>query len=161
MTLLYSAFSYFTIFDRNYLGVTWLVVDMLVFFWLLGAFRINGRVEVIDGSNPNPEKLQVLLLTLYRILLWDVFPYISLALSKESNGNVPFSSLRRRLLMLNVKSWIVIDIPHYIVLARKLEFYEPVNSVQCMKENMSESCKQGHQCNMRGYVLIGFITWKS
>uniref|UniRef100_A0A6N2KZD4 Uncharacterized protein n=1 Tax=Salix viminalis TaxID=40686 RepID=A0A6N2KZD4_SALVM len=23
------------------------------------AFRINGRVEVIDGSNPNPEKLQV------------------------------------------------------------------------------------------------------
>ncbi|KAJ6972558.1 hypothetical protein NC653_032989 [Populus alba x Populus x berolinensis] len=47
-------------------------------------FRINGRVDVIDGSNPDPEKLQM------------------------SNGNAPFLGMRKGHLMLNVKSRLVI-----------------------------------------------------
>jgi hypothetical protein len=65
-------------------------------------------------------------------------------LNKEVS-NVPFLVLRKRLLMLNVKSWLVIYSPHYLVLAQKLEFYEPFNSVQCMRENMLESYKQGNE----------------
>lgn len=73
---------------------------------------------------------------------------------------MPFLGLRKRLLMLNVKSWLVIYIPHYLVLAQKLEFYEPFNSVQSNRV-MSDDIYLRREPSMRGYVLIGFVTWKS